>query len=859
MASRFFNCVARLNQAAGRKLSDAEVHDIFERVAKAEQKIRADLRRGKTPAAATTKYGASIDGVINQAAAEAARVKLGEAQRVEQNAARQVVKLAQRLDDAKAMKQAGLGDVEAITRIIANRADGRSNTFSLESRYTGISADMKRRIQETWAALGHDWLGFVQHPDKIKLLIREMKGENTGDALAKKGAKAWLDMAEEFRTRFNDNGGEIGKLDDWALPQHHSHELVARAGKDTWVNAVLPALDRARYVDDAGIAWSNAQLRDFLGKAWETIASNGYSKVVPGQFKGQGAVANRGAQERQIHFRDAGSYLAYWAHFGDRTFPDILMGHVETMARNIAMVEHFGPNPDLAYRTLRDTAAKAQIATGTQSADAKTRAKAEPETTQQLRYADNLWNVAAGHTTPVAHSGWAKGLQTLRDLNVAGKLGSAFWASFFGDKVMLETMSHLNDLPAIQRWRNELAMLNPAAVGDRALLHKQGLMLEHMRDAMARFGEEFGRSSWSGKLANAVMRVSGMNAINEWRRGAFGLSLMSTLGEMVGKPFPKGTDMHLLQSYGINEFDWKVWKLAQPEDLGHGNTRSLTPEAIMAIPDAALKKANIIGQVDGPEVAQRVRVEAVTKLLGAVNSESRMAIVEPGWRERAQIANVIGEGPLAKAVFQFKSFPFAQFERMWDAAMSRPSTGGKVGTLAAVMTMTTLAGAMLMQTREMLSGKDPRPVTDWKFWLAAFLNGGSLGIYGDFLYSINQTRYGSGPLEALAGPTLGPMMELLATQPLAAIKGQVEGKQTHFWAQEFQDLKGFVPGANLWYTKAAVDHILMQNVMETLSPGYLSSIRSKTQREYGQDWFWSPGEFAPHRPPDLNAALRPRP
>lgn len=855
MAARFFNCVARLNQAAGRQLSDVEVQDIFERVAKAEQKIRADLKAGKMPGQASTQYGSSIDGVINQAAEEAARIKLDEALRTEQNAARQVIKLSQRLDDITAMKQAGLGEVDGVARLIANRADGRSNQFSLEARYIGIASDMKRRIQDTWLALGDDFLGFMQDPQKVQLLVREMRGIDTGDAMAKKGAKAWLDMAEEFRLRFNDGGGMVGRLLDWAFPQHHSQELVARAGRDAWINAVLPALDRSRYVDDAGIAWTDAQVRDFLGHAWETISSRGYNKVEPGQFRGDGAVANRGAAERQVHFKDADAYLNYWAHFGERTFPDILMGHVETMARNIAMVEHFGPNPELAYRTLRDAAAKAQIDEGIASLDAKVRAKAEPTAAKQLRYVDTLWNVASGKTAPVGRTWWTQGLQTLRDLNVAGKLGSAFWASFFGDKVMLETMSHLNDLPEMQRWRNELSMLNPANVADRQALRRQGLMLEYMSNAMARFGEEYGRSSWSGKLANGVMRVSGMNAINEWRRGAFGLSLMSTLGDLVAKPFPKGDDMHLLQSYGINERDWSIWKLAQPEDLGHGNTKSLTPESIMAIPDAALKKANLIGQVDGPEVAQRVRTEAVTKLLGAINSESRMAIIEPGWRERAQIANLVGEGPLAKSFIQFKTFPFAQFERMWDAAMSRQSTGGKVGTLAAAMTMTTLAGAMLMQTRELLAGKDPRPMADWKFWLAAFLNGGSLGIYGDFLYSINQTRYGSGPLEALAGPTIGPALELLGTQPLAAIKAQTEGKESHLLAQTFADMKGFIPGSNLWYTKAATDHIIMQNVMETLSPGYLANMRARTQKEYAQDWWWGPGETKPDRAPNFGAAL----
>jgi hypothetical protein len=133
------------------------------------------------------------------------------------------------------------------------------------------------------------------------------------------------------------------------------------------------------------------------------------------------------------------------------------------------------------------------------------------------------------------------------------------------------------------------------------------------------------------------------------------------------------------------------------EDYGHGNDRMLTPDAISRISDDALKAAGVIGQTDGALVAQRVRQEAVTKLLGAINSESRYAIVEPGWRERSQLyANLQRgtiKGELMRSFWQFKSFPIAQFERMWDVAMSRPTFGGKIGVLSALMAMQVVAGA----------------------------------------------------------------------------------------------------------------------------------------------------------------------
>jgi len=129
------------------------------------------------------------------------------------------------------------------------------------------------------------------------------------------------------------------------------------------------------------------------------------------------------------------------------------------------------------------------------------------------------------------------------------------------------------------------------------------------------------------------------------------------------------------------------------------------------------------------------------------------------------------------------------------------------------------------------------------------------GIYGDFLYGINETRYGSGPIEAMAGPTLGPLLELGFVQPLNAAKKAAQGKETHLLAQTFQDAKGFIPGGNIWYAKAALDHMIWQNVMESLSPGYLSRMRSRTLRQTGQQWWWEPGELTPERAPDLSKAI----
>ena len=549
--------------------------------------------------------------------------------------------------------------------------------------------------------------------------------------------------------------------------------------------------------------------------------------------------------------------ITYWEAFGERTAVEILLGHVDTMARDIAFIEHFGPNPNTTYQTLRD-----QALIDTAMDDPRETPKAEARAVKL----DELYDYAAGRHKPTYNRTLRATADGLAHLNTAGKLGGAMIASLFGDKPMMEAVSHLNDLPMIQRWQTELRLFNPARAADRRQLEQQGLMLDSVRSGLQRFYEGLGSTGTTGKLANAVMRISGMQAVNDIRKGAFGLQLMAAIGNQLRAGVQWGalqaSDIRTLRHYGITESEWKVWSLA-PRDTYAGVDNVLTPEAISRISDDALRQANVIGQADGEREAGTARRQAIVKLLGAVNTESEFAVVTPGWKERSQFYGDLqrgtAKGEIARSVLQFKSFPWAFLQRSMDAVANVDGPTSKAAMVSWLLVSTTLAGAMIMQTREVLAGKDPRDMADknwWKFWGAAFLQGGALGIYGDFLYGANQTRYGSGVLEAVSGPTLGPLLEIGLVQPMAAAKGAMEGRDTHLAAKTVADLKGFIPGSNIWYTKAATEHLVWHQVLNALSPGYLQTIRARTSKEYSQQWWWTPGALTPERAPDMGAAIR---
>ncbi len=64
-----------------------------------------------------------------------------------------------------------------------------------------------------------------------------------------------------------------------------------------------------------------------------------------------------------------------------------------------------------------------------------------------------------------------------------------------------------------------------------------------------------------------------------------------------------------------------------------------------------------------------------------------------------------------------------------------------------------------------------------------------------------------------------------------------------------------LPYASLWQISDIWDHWVIHNMQEMLNPGYLSRMQQRAMRDYGQSYYWEPGEFFPERAPDFEAAL----
>ena len=823
-------CIAQVAAAAGRALTNAEIKGIDDRM---DSTMRNLARQDPQGWMAKSK-----DTQVMEAAQSAMADMKAEAARKVANAQRQVLKTLE--------TQQRIADLKTNMKSDQRRAvvEDLNNTHlyndAIKKQYASGLMDLVDAASSTQGATtGRKMLQFLfdaENPQMTKDLVGEIfangKG-GTGNAVAQAGAKAWLQTIEAMRTRFNDAGGDVGKLDYGYMPQPHDSARIRQAGPDAWAQATLDLLDRKQYVNADGSRMNDAQVIDMLRAAHETLASDGMNKQTPGQFKGPGAKANSGSKSRVLHFKDGQAYLDYNAKYGMGSMYDAMISHVGGMARNIGLVERMGPNPNQQFRLQLDLAERADGPITT-AAGALKNGAVGPEA---------VWDVISGNSGAPASARLAEIGQHTRNVQTMGKLAGAVISSITDLSTMMVTTGY-NKLPYWDLLTNTMTAGGKDA---KEFANMHGMIAESLISDLNRWQGENIANTWSGRLANSTMKLSLMNAWTDTMRRGFSLTMMAGMGKLSGKKWSALTewDRSHLARKGITEADWDVVNTAQLSD--YRGQKMLTPEAIAA---------------SGHPEANQV----TAKILGFITDESEFAVMNPDITTRAiqtwggQQAGT-GLGEFARMTMQFKSFPIAMISRHWRRIMESkssmdgaPAMANKAAYTAALAVSGTILGAIAFQTKQVVQGKDPIDMTTPKFWTRAIAQGGGAGFMGDIV--LGDTTQDRSPLDSLSRLTMGPSFGSLA-DAWELTKGNFDewnaGKDTHAGAEALRFAKGHLPYINLWYSKAALDHLLLHSLQENLSPGYLDRQRSKAQKDWEQGYFWTPGEALPDRAPDVSA------
>lgn len=836
--------------------------------------------------------------------------------------------------------------LRAVSNLLAFDAKGRG-IASTESWQHSIELEALGKLMPLWNSV-KGFAGLFENAKGISDLVHELYGEDTGNAAAKQGAAVWAQVTEELRQRANRGGANIGKLEDWSKPQNHSQGRVAKAGLDAWTEATLPLMDRGKYIREDGTQMDDNEMREFLRNAYDTIITDGQNKVDPGSTPAGAGIANRGSAHRQIFFKDADSWLTYAGQFGDRSLWPTLQGHIRGISRDIGLLETLGPDPEATFNYFND-----RTRLDERRMFATDAAKVEKASSVNKAIFDYVAGRQVVGDQRVADIG-----QAFRNFETATKLGKVALTAL-GDEAGMAATALANRVPYTQVLARELTYLNPLNAEDRAVAAHTGLGINGAIQGTNRLGYEdlnltdgkgvtAGMREFTGKLSAGVMRASMAEGLWDTRRRALGSVLMSYLGkwtrEVENFSDINETDHGVLATKGVTDQDWKVWKLAQPEDWGmaHG---VLTPKSIAAIPDDAM--AQLLGRqtktpppaagsvryyhggnpegVTGPlwftshlpdaqgwaargegmqvhyvdvphdhpargegdpqngmpyssrmelpaDLANQrqvldapagsdardianARSHASTMLLGHVLEELGMGVMDTGARERAGMflgtqAGTRG-GELTRSAFLFKSFGWAMMQKHWARAGVMPTFTDKVNYASRLIVGGAALAAVAIQLRSLFGGKDPENMASPKFWGEALLRGGGFGFYGDFLYS-ETTSHDTSLIPALMGPLATETETAWNLTGAAAIKAS-RGERTDEGAKLIRWGRSEIPFLNMWYTQAAMDHILWNDMQEAASPGYLDRMQTKAEVTKGTSWYWDPHDKLPARAPDFSA------
>jgi len=681
-------------------------------------------------------------------------------------------------------------------------------------------------------------------------VLREAFGEDTGDAAAKGFAKVWTETAEWLRQRFNAAGGAIGKLDNWGLPQHHDPRALRKAGLAAWKAAIAPKLDPARMRHPlTGKAMTAADLDEALDAVWKQVATEGWERRKPTQQRfGSGPLANQHAEHRFLVFKDPASWLDYQRDFGGGG--DVfatMMAHVNMMAKDIAAMEVLGPNPSGTIEWMKQTIAKEgeTIAAGGKGLlGGATAAKALDRANGAQKRLDEVWGSIRGELETPVSSRWANGFSAVRSLITASVLGQAAISSI-SDVGTAMIARKFAGLPSGNAFGE---IVKGFGGGTRREAVASGLILDsaaHVFHAQARYVGTFSGPEWAGYIADRVLTWSGLTPWTQAAKHAFGLAFQVEAGRHLGK---KLADMPAalqatMRRYGISDRQWEM------------------------LANVPLHQDHLLRPA---EIAERVDASLAEKYLEMIQTETEYAVPNGSHRSRSLMLGKLQPGTLmgeiARSGAQFKSFGVV-FGLLHGMRIHRQIVGGG-GYKAAkgwaagapyagsLLLSTTLFGAMALQLKATAAGRDPRDVTDPAFWSAAMLQGGGLGIYGDFMFA-NVNRYGASLGSTLGGPTLQRVSDFWNLTAGNVIQ-LASGEKTHFGRELVKFARGNIPGGNIWYLKLAFEREVLDQVQFLVDPEANKAFKRQQQfwrRNFSNEFYWAPGERLPSRAPNAAAIV----
>lgn len=610
-----------------------------------------------------------------------------------------------------------------------------------------------------------------------------------------------------------------------------------------WRDFIMPLLDRARTFKDV----LSKDVEEFMRGSYDALVTGihlrnaGEDTGNIGDFRKIKPISRVGQLEaaKIFHFKGGEEWLTYNDKFGTGSLATAIFRTLEHQGKSIGIMRRFGPSSTPNFNRLRDDI----MADKTQR-----RIKGHQ---RRLDVAQHMWDWASGFSRVPVN-------QTLAD-----------WSLAFRQFVTLVRLP-LVVITAFQDLANRAQEMRDHGVGFfdawRGILRRniQGLSTKEKQEFASLFrvyntaqlgifaSRMAAFDSPEGMLSKVMATFWKYNGMNWWDRvntQAHALALGSHLGSLRDRAFDDlpPEEKRLLLQYDIKKEEWDFYRKHATTVTGTDQTTFIAPDMVRQVShtpegEAAFSKYLADRGIEKNSAALKEAEEELSEKLGAYFIDrTSHAILVPDLRESTfilqgtQAGTVWGE--LARSVALFKTFSVSFARKLWGRKLYGGNLKGNADILATleIMVTSTIMGAGIVDLKLAGQLKEPREL-GLKFALAAFLQGGGMGIYGDFLFG-QYNRFGQTFTGTFIGPGLGTINDFVTFMDKLA-------KMDHPGNAALQFFERNTPFLNIYFFKTALNYLFLYSLAESMSPGYLQRMQRNLQKQQDQDFILAPSQFA---------------
>lgn len=661
-------------------------------------------------------------------------------------------------------------------------------------------------------------------------LIYEIFGVQSGDHNAAAAGKAWSDIRKYAEDRARAAGRNFEPNETWRLPQPWQSEQVRKVVESEFIR------DFHDEIDNGGIArlWDRDTGKPVRADNVDFVLRRAYNDII----SSGGSTGTFAREMRTFEFAPGQAGADAWLRLqqkygvGDNIF-GLLTGHMNRMATEIALSEVIAPNHRAAIAAIMPRLR-------TQEAKLSTLERLNPTRMLESRaLVQKTYDVLTGRANAVEGPVIAGILGGLRSINTAAQLKGAIISSVPGDSVTSMLAAQFNGMPVGRLVSGVVRELARGGEESRQLAARLNLAAHGAMEYG--HGYRFFQDQVAGPaqlrwLGTTMIRAQGLQAWTELIKRVFSMEMMGHLGDHFGHDFASLQSVNrplasFLERYQISPAEWDAIRAAPLSEVNGARFADTT-----AIADQKL--------------AEKVRT--------AVIQERRYAMLEPDARIRGITTGGLPQGTflgeVARNLFLFKSFSLTMAATHVMRIATQGPIESRIWNATVFAIYGSIAGALAMQAKNIIYGKDPQDMRKATFWAQAFLQGGGVGIYGDLINSAF-SRSGRSPIADFGGPVVG-VGEDLARLTSGQLRRVYEGKDATFGGELVRTLKRYTPGT--YYTKLAVDRLMWDQLQTMVDRDYRGSFRrmeDRLKQDTGQRFWWRPGEVEPGRAPNLGAPL----